>query len=136
MSDFNEKIIAEFRANKGHVETAGFGSNLILLHNIGAKSGTERVSPLMGITQPDGSWLVAASKAGAPEDPAWYRNLLAHPEVSIETGTETIAVVAEDLTGAERDAAWAQFTTRAPGFLDYQAKAGDRLIPVVKLTPR
>lgn len=136
MSDFNEKIIAEFRANKGHVETAGFGSNLILLHTIGAKTGTEHVSPLMGIAEPDGSWLVAASKAGAPDHPAWYRNLLAHPEISIETGTETVAVVAGNLTGAERDAAWIKFTTKAPGFLDYQAKAGDRLIPVVKLSPR
>lgn len=140
MTDFNEKIIAEFRENNGTVQTAGFGSSLVLLHTTGAKSGAARVSPVMGQRQPDGSWLVAASKAGAPENPAWYLNMVAHPEMAIEAATpngiETVDVLAEDLQGADRDAGWAAFTANAPGFLDYQVKAGDRLIPVVRLTPR
>ncbi|CAN5337785.1 nitroreductase family deazaflavin-dependent oxidoreductase [soil metagenome] len=136
MSDFNEQIIAEFRANGGHVTTAGFGSNLILVHSIGAKSGVERVHPLMGIAQPDGSWFIAASKAGAPEHPAWFANLVKHPDVTIETGTRTVDVTASVLEGEDRDSAWVQFTTRSPGFAEYETKAGDRTIPVVKLTPR
>ncbi|QWT22681.1 nitroreductase family deazaflavin-dependent oxidoreductase [Subtercola sp. PAMC28395] len=140
MTDFNEQIIEEFRANNGNVQTAGFGSNLILVHSIGAKSGTERVHPLMGIAQPDGSWFIAASKGGAPENPAWFANLLAHPETTVETpaenGTATVEVVASVLGADERDSAWAQFTSRSPGFAEYEAKAGGRTIPVVKLTPR
>ncbi|UFS60426.1 nitroreductase/quinone reductase family protein [Subtercola endophyticus] len=140
MTDFNDKIIAEFRANDGVVQTAGFGASLVLLHTTGAKTGAERVSPVMAQPQPDGSWLVAASKAGAPENPAWYLNMLAHPDMAIEAvtgnGVETVEVVAEDLKGAARDAAWATFTEKAPGFLDYQVTAGDRLIPVVKLSRR
>ncbi|MEF2979330.1 nitroreductase/quinone reductase family protein [Subtercola sp. YIM 133946] len=140
MSGFNDRIIAEFRANGGRVETAGFGSSLVLLHTIGAKSGVERISPVMGIPQPDGSWLVAASAAGAPDNPARYANLLGHPEVAVEVGVgdtiETIDVRAEALQGEARDAGWAQFTRRSPGFRDYEAKAGGRLIPVVKLSRR
>ncbi|GGF33085.1 hypothetical protein GCM10011399_27740 [Subtercola lobariae] len=136
MSNFNDQIIAEFRANNGTVTTAGFGSSLVLLHSLGVKSGIERVTPVMSIARPDGTWLIAASKAGAPENPAWYANLKAKPETSIETGSDTVPVVAEELTDPEYDAGWAEFTSRAPGFADYQVKAGSRRIPVIKLSPR
>lgn len=135
MSDFNDKIIAEFRANKGRVETGGFGDSLLLLHTIGAKSGTERVTPAMAIPVDDG-WLVAASKAGAPDHPAWYRNLKTHPEIRVETGDGTVEVTAVELEANERDAAWQRFVAKSDAFADYQRKAGDRLIPVVELRRR
>ena len=140
VSDFNQIIIDEFRANGGRVETGGFGTGLVLLHHIGAKSGAERVSPVLGIPQGDGSILIAASKGGAPDDPAWLGNMRAHPDVSIETGDgsriETVAVHAEVLSPEERDAGWKQFVERSPGFAAYEAKAGGRIIAVVRLSPR
>jgi deazaflavin-dependent oxidoreductase (nitroreductase family) len=113
----------------------GFGRRLVLVHNLGAKSGEERINPVANILQPDGSRLIAASAGGADKNPAWYHNLLAHPDVTIETpeGTEDVHVT--DLQGAERDAAWAQFTTTSAGFRAYEEKT-DRVIPVLRLTPR
>jgi deazaflavin-dependent oxidoreductase (nitroreductase family) len=136
MSDYNDRIIAEFRANGGHVDTNGYGSNLVLLHSIGVRSGHEHVNPVMSITQPDGSWLIAASNAGGARNPAWYGNLTAHPDISVEAGTETLAVTASPLDGDAYTDGWAQFTRRSPAFAQYQERAGERRIPVVKLTPR
>ncbi|MGD8165673.1 nitroreductase family deazaflavin-dependent oxidoreductase [Herbiconiux sp. P16] len=142
MSDFNQRIIDEFRADGGRVETGGFGSGLVLLHHTGAKSGVERVSPVLALRQPDGSIYIAASKGGAPDHPAWLANLRANPETSIEVGAitgdgvETVDVRAEVLTGAERDAGWDQFLNRSPAFASYEAKAGGRIIAVVRLSPR
>lgn len=140
--DFNQQIIEEFRSNRGHVETMGFGGRLVLIHNFGAKSGAERINPTMGIPTQDG-WLVAASAAGASKHPDWYHNLLANPEVSIEvptadseSGIGAVQVRAHDLTGTERDQAWAQFTSLSPGFAEYEQKAGDRVIPVLHLVRR
>ncbi len=115
-SDWNQNIIDEFRANDGTVTTAGFGRNLVLLHHVGAKSGQDRVAPVMGLRQDPDTWLVAASKAGAPDNPAWFHNLQAHADVSIEVpGEGTVAVSARVLEGAERDSGWAQFTAASPG---------------------
>jgi len=140
MSDFNDQIIAEFRSNGGTVTTNGFGRSLVLVHTVGARTKASRVSPLMAIPQPQGGWLIAASKAGAPDNPAWFANLVAHPETVIEVGdgeaVTTVEVTASVLEGAERDAAWAQFTATSPGFADYQVRAGGRVIPVVLLSPR
>jgi deazaflavin-dependent oxidoreductase (nitroreductase family) len=135
MSNFNERIIDEFRANNGHVTTAGFGDGLVLLHTIGAKSGQPRVNPLAAIPEGDG-WLVAASAAGAEKHPAWYFNLLANPNVVVETGTGVVPASAHELDGAEYDAGWAKFTARSSAFAGYQERAGDRRIPVVKVEPR
>jgi deazaflavin-dependent oxidoreductase (nitroreductase family) len=132
MTDYNATVIAEFRANGGKVPN--FGSSLVLVHSIGAKSGETRINPVMGIAQPDGSWLIAASKAGAPENPAWYYNLRAHPDAAIETPEGTFDVVATELEGDEHTRGWAQFTSRSPGFAAYQEKTGGRVIPVIKLT--
>lgn len=135
----NAMIIAEFRANDGRVETAGFGDRLVLLHHRGARSGVARVAPLMGIPM-GGSWLIAASAAGAPKHPGWYRNLREHPDTEIEVpgpdGGVTVPVRAVDLEGSARDDAWARFTTASPGFRDYEKRAGDRVIPVLRLDPR
>ncbi len=106
----------------------------MLIHSIGAKSGEPRINPVMGIAQPDGTWLVAASKAGAPSNPAWYYNLVANPDASLETPDGTYAVTATELEGDERNEGWSQFTTRSPGFADYEVKAGSRVIPVIKFT--
>ncbi|QDZ14595.1 nitroreductase/quinone reductase family protein [Humibacter ginsenosidimutans] len=131
---YNQPIIDEFRANGGTVEH--FGRGLVLLHHIGAKSGEERVSPVAAVKTGDGEWLVAGSKAGAPEHPAWYHNLLAHPDVTIETPDDgDVSVHVTDLKGADHDAAWQLFTGRNPGFLDYQSKTS-RVIPVLRLTRR
>jgi deazaflavin-dependent oxidoreductase (nitroreductase family) len=136
MSDWNRAVIDEFRANGGTVETRGFGRRLVLLHHVGARSGRERVSPVAAIRTDHGSWLVAASKAGAPENPAWFHNLVAHPDVEIETPDHgTVAVRARVLEGGERDAAWARFTAMSEGFRSYEQRT-TRVIPVVELAPR
>ncbi len=132
-TDFNEKVIAEFRANEGRVGGMFEGMPLLLLHHTGAKSGTARVNPLA--YQADaGRYVIFASKAGAPEHPAWYHNLRANPRTSIEVGTETIEVTAEDATGEERERLFRTQVELMPQFADYAQKT-DRVIPVIVLTP-
>ena len=136
MSDWNQQIIDEFRANGGDVRTNGFGKGLVLLHHRGAKTGVERISPVAGIRVDEDTWLTAASKGGAPDNPAWFHNLLAHPDVEIETPDDgTVPVRATQLLGAERDAAWARFTARSEGFRSYEQRTA-RTIPVLQLTRR
>jgi deazaflavin-dependent oxidoreductase (nitroreductase family) len=136
MTDFTGQIIAEFRANGGQVSTGGFGSSLVLLHTVGAKTGVERVTPVMAM-KADDSWLIVASAAGAPQSPAWYFNLLSTPEVTIEAGSETVEVVATPLSGTEYDETWASIAAKAPGFESYKERvAGARTIPIVRLTRR
>lgn len=136
MSDWNQKIIDEFRENGGAVQTMGFGRSLVLLHHTGARTGTERVSPVAAIRDGDDTWLVAASKAGAPDNPDWFHNLKAHPDVVIETPDDgTVEVRAQVLEADERDAAWARFTAMSEGFRSYEQKT-TRVIPVVALTRR
>jgi deazaflavin-dependent oxidoreductase (nitroreductase family) len=135
---FNEAIIDQFRANGGAVDR--FGSDLVLVHSTGAKSGVERVHPLMGIRDGDG-WLIAASKGGAPEHPAWFHNLRAHPDTEVEVpdgrgGVATVPVTATVLDGDARDAGWARFVDRSPAFGQYEERSGGRRIPVVRLAPR
>lgn len=134
MPDFNDTIIAEYRANNGVVTTAGFGDKLVLLHSVGAKSGEPRVSPLMALAADDG-WVVIASAGGAPRHPAWFHNLVANPAAGVELGTgEVVDVVASQLEGADYDTAWAAITAVAPTFESYKESAGDRQIPIVRLT--
>jgi deazaflavin-dependent oxidoreductase (nitroreductase family) len=134
MSDFNQQIIDEFRANDGQVGGNFEGAPLLLLHTTGAKSGRERVSPIV-YQDLGGSTAVFASKAGADTNPDWYHNLVAHPKVSIEIGTETKAVTARIAEGDEREAIWAKQKQVMPGFAEYEAKT-DRVIPVVVLEDR
>ena len=102
MNDFNAQIIEEFRANDGKVGGNFEGAPLLLLHTTGAKSGQERVHPI--VYQPVGdSYAVFASKAGAPTNPDWFHNLAANPEASIEVGADTVPVTARVLEGDERD---------------------------------
>lgn len=132
MSDWNTKIIEEFRANDGRVGGPFEGGTLLLLHTIGRKSGVERVNPLA--YYPDGDrYVIIASKGGAPANPDWYHNLLATPRVTVEVGTETFEVEAAELTGEERDLLWKKIVDAMPGFGDYEKKT-DRVIPLFALT--
>ena len=133
MSDWNQKIIEEFRANGGKVGGPFEGATMILVHHIGARSGTERVTPLVTFPQDDGRYVIIASKAGAPTNPDWYHNLKAHPEVDVEVGTETFPVEVVELTGAEREAVWSEVKAASPGFAGYEEKT-TRTIPVLQLT--
>jgi deazaflavin-dependent oxidoreductase (nitroreductase family) len=131
-NDWNTRVIDEFRANGGKVE-AFPANNLILLHHTGAKSGQERVSPLAYLPV-DGGYAIFASKAGAPENPAWYHNLQAHPEATIEIGTDTVPVTARVASPEEREPIWTRQKQEQPGFAEYEQKT-NRQIPVVILEP-
>ncbi len=133
MSDWNQKIIEEFRANGGKVGGPFEGATMILVHHTGARSGTERVTPLVTFPQDDGRYVIIASKAGAPTNPDWYHNLKAHPKVDVEVGTETFPVEVVELTGAEREAVWTEVKAASPGFAGYEEKT-TRTIPVLQLT--
>jgi deazaflavin-dependent oxidoreductase (nitroreductase family) len=131
--DFNARIIEEFRANEGRVGGPFEGATLLLLHHVGARSGKNRVNPL--VYNRDGDrYVVFASKAGAPTNPDWYHNLKANPNVTIEVGTDTIDVVANEATGELRDRLFAAQVERSPQFGEYQSNT-DRVIPVIVLTP-
>lgn len=133
MPDYNTQIIEEFRSNEGKVGGNFAGAPLLLLHTTGAKSGAERVHPMM-YRAVDGGWAVFASKAGADTHPAWFHNLVAHPAAEIEVGTERRAVIARVAEGAEREAIWTAQKADYPGFAGYEAKT-ERVIPVVVLEP-
>ena len=131
MSDFNQQIIDEFRTHAGKVGGGFEGAPMLLLHHLGAKTGTERVSPV--VYQPDeGNYVVFASKAGAPTNPGWYHNLLAHPDTTVEVGSDTVPVRAREAEGEERDRLWARQKELMPGFADYERKT-TRRIPVMVL---
>lgn len=130
-NDFNQAIIEEFRANEGKVGGPFAGAPLLLLTTTGAKSGRRYTTPLMYLQEGNRRYIFA-SKAGAPTNPAWYHNLLAHPRATIEVGTESFDVNASVVTGAERDRIYHEQATRYPGFAEYEAKT-TRTIPVVAL---
>ena len=133
-NDWNRQIIEEFRANGGKVGGNFEGAPLLLLHTTGARSGQERVSPVMYQDLGDGRLAVFASKAGAPDNPDWYHNVLANPGVSAEVGTETLSFTAAAVSGDEREAIWTKQKQDYPGFAEYEAKT-DREIPVFVLEP-
>ncbi|WP_222853438.1 nitroreductase family deazaflavin-dependent oxidoreductase [Fodinicola acaciae] len=133
---FNVTIIEDFRAHNGTVTIPPFaGGPIVLLHHKGAKSGKERVAPLAYDRDGD-DVIIIASKGGAPENPAWYHNLLANPDTTIELGPDTWDVRAEALTeGPERDRLYQAMADKMPNFHEYQ-KNTDRIIPVVRLRRR
>ncbi|HKR72072.1 MAG TPA: nitroreductase family deazaflavin-dependent oxidoreductase [Streptosporangiaceae bacterium] len=131
--NWNSAIIDEFRANGGAVGGDFAGAPLLLLHTTGAKSGQERVNPVM--YRAEGNALVVfASKAGADTNPDWFHNLRANPLVRVEVGTDTRDVVARIADQDERARLWAAQKNDWPGFADYE-KRTDRQIPVVILEP-
>ncbi len=132
MSDWNVKVIEEFRANEGRV--ASFAQQpLLLLTHRGAKTGTERTNPLAYFRDGDG-YVIVASKGGAPTNPDWFHNLLANPDATIEVGTESFPVIAHPADDEERARLWAMITTANHAFAEYETKT-ERTIPVMVLTP-
>jgi len=131
MNDFNAQVIAEFRANEGQVGGPFAGSTVLLLTTTGAKSGLERVNPVVARVEDDRIY-VFASKAGAPTHPDWFHNLVARPEVTVELGAERFAARAVVVEGAERDRIYAAQAAEFSNFAEYQ-EATDRVIPVVLL---
>jgi deazaflavin-dependent oxidoreductase (nitroreductase family) len=134
MASGNQQIIDEFRANQGRVGGRYEGRTLLLLHHRGAKTGTERVNPVAYQRLSENSVAIFATKGGAPTNPAWYDNVLANADVSVEIGTETFAARAHVAEGKERDLIWERQTHEWPAFADYEQKTkGIREIPVVVL---
>ncbi len=133
INDWNRQIIEEFRSNGGKVGGRFEGAPLLLLHSTGAKSGQERVNPMMYLAD-GGNYVVFASKAGAPTNPDWYHNVLAHPAVSIEVGEHRIDAVAHVVDSEARDRLWSTQKALYPGFADYESKTM-RQIPVIVLEP-
>lgn len=131
-TDFNAQVIEEFRANAGRVGGPFEDMPLLLLHHTGAKSGAARINPVAYLKDGD-RYVIFASKAGADTHPAWYHNLKAHPEVTIEVGTKTLRAVAAEATGEDRDRLYRTQAERSPQFGEYERKT-DRTIPVVVLT--
>jgi deazaflavin-dependent oxidoreductase (nitroreductase family) len=112
------------------------GMNALELTTVGRKSGVERSTPIGCFPDEDGGWLVVASAAEAPKNPAWYYNIAAHPDkVRIELAGRTVDVVAGQLHGAVRDQAWQQISSAAPRFAQYQEKT-DRELPIIRLVSR
>ena len=132
VNDRNQKIIAEFRANSGKVGGFFAGKTLLLLHTRGAKSGEERINPVAYVTDAD-RLVVIASKGGSPTNPDWYHNLVAHPRVTVEVGTEQFEAVAEVAAEPERSRLYRKMTDMMPGFADYERRT-TRRIPVIVLT--
>ena len=134
MSEFNRKVIEEFRANDGKVGGPFEGAPVLLLTSTGAKSGERRTTPV--VYQPDGDRMVVfASKAGAPENPAWFHNLRANPSATVEVGSDTVEVQAVVTEGDERERLFSKQKELMPQFADYEQKT-TRQIPVVALQPK
>ena len=132
MSEFNARIIEEFRSNAGKVGPPFEGAPMVLLTTTGARSGQPRTTPLVCLPDDDGTIYVFASKGGAPTHPAWYHNLVAHPRVTVEQGTERFEAVATPLEGDARDAVFARQAALRPQFGEYQ-ESTSRTIPVIAL---
>ncbi len=131
--DFNARVIAEFRANAGRVGGFFEGRNVLILHTTGAKTGQQRVNPLLYVRDRE-RYVIVASKAGADTDPDWFRNLRANPDVTIEVGAETLRARASIADEPERTRLYAAMEATASIFAEYRQKA-KRVIPVIVLTP-
>lgn len=138
MAEFNAQVIEEFRSNDGKVGGPFEGAPMVLVHHEGAKTGTERVAPLMNRIEGDRRFIFA-SKAGAPDNPDWFHNLVANPDTTIEVpaegGIETKDVTAVVLEGDERSRVWEAQKSDVPQFAEYESNT-DRTIPVLELRPR
>jgi deazaflavin-dependent oxidoreductase (nitroreductase family) len=133
-NDYNRQVIEEFRANGGKVSGPYEHTPLLLLTTTGAKSGERRITP-MGYL-PDGDRLIViASNGGAPTHPDWYHNLVAHPQVTVEVGTETFDAIAVVTADAERDRLWTRAVEWDPFLAEHQAKT-PRQFPVIALSRR
>jgi len=132
--DYNAQNIEEFRRNHGKVGGYFTGAPLLLIHTVGRHSGELRVNPLMYLKEGE-RYVVFASKGGADTHPDWYYNLMAHPDIQIEVGDETIEVHADEVTGPDHDTIYERQSALYPQFADYQRKT-KRIIPVIALTKK
>src|SRR2546422_4251869 len=132
MNDYNRRLIEEFRANGGKVGGMWEGTPLLLLTTTGAKSGERRTTP-MGYMADGDRLIVWASNGGSPTNPDWYHNLVAHPHVTVEVGTETFDAIAVVTAGAERDRLWARGVAGYTILAEHQAKT-NRQIPLIALS--
>jgi deazaflavin-dependent oxidoreductase (nitroreductase family) len=132
-AEFNARVVEEFRAWGGRMSGSLAGTSLILVHHVGARSGIERVVPLQFLQQPDGRFVIIASHGGSATHPAWYYNLKVNGKVTVEVGTETFAVVAEELDAAARAAMWPRIVAHWPAAGEFQ-RSITRRIPVFILT--
>jgi deazaflavin-dependent oxidoreductase (nitroreductase family) len=134
-NDWNQQVIAEFRANEGRVGGGFAGAPMVLVHHVGRKSGKEYVIPLVYLPGDDDSIYIFASKGGAPVNPDWYGNLIAAGKATIEVGTSSYPATVTELSGDERDRVYAEQAQRMPNFGEYAQKTeGIRKIPVLRLT--
>ena len=131
MSDFNKKIIQEFRANDGVVGGMFEGMSLLLVHTTGAKSGQLRINPTAYIKDEE-NLIIAASKGGADSHPDWYHNLVSNPQVIVEVGSETISALAEVPSEPERSNLYDKLASKYPIFNEYKTKT-KRVIPIIKM---
>jgi deazaflavin-dependent oxidoreductase (nitroreductase family) len=113
-SGYNTEIVKEFRANQGRVGGMWAGTTLILIHHIGAKSGIERVTPVACSPQGGGRFAIWAANGGSPTHPNWNYNLNAHPRITVEVGTQTFTVLAEELGGTARAEPWPKLVAQWP----------------------
>jgi deazaflavin-dependent oxidoreductase (nitroreductase family) len=133
MADFNARVVEEFRAGGGRVGGDFAEFTLILLHHVGARSGVERVSPAGCSIQGDGRYAVIAANGGAARRPGWYHNLKAHPRITVELGTETFTVLADEVEGDAHTELWDRLVAEFPHVAAFPGKAG-RPIPLFLLT--
>lgn len=134
VNDWNANVIKEFRSNDGVVGGAFEGAPVLLLHTKGAKSGKERINPMMYLDY-EGKRYIFASYAGAPTHPDWYHNLVAHPDVTVEAGTETYEATATPVSLVERDRIYPVQAERFGNFAEYETLT-TRKIPVVELVQK
>ncbi len=136
-NDWNQQVIAEFRANDGQVGGQFEGAPVVIMHHTGRTSGTSYENPVMYLADESdpATIYVFASKAGAPTDPDWYLNMTAAGTATVEVGTETYDVAVRELEGEDRDRVYAEQATRYPGFAEYEVETrGIRTIPVLALS--
>jgi deazaflavin-dependent oxidoreductase (nitroreductase family) len=131
---FTAGHVALFRATKGRLGSSMMGQRVLLLTTVGNKTGKERTIPLM-LFDEDGRHFIIASAGGSPEHPAWFKNLVKRPEVTVEERGRRYTARAQALSGADRAAVWKKVVARAPIFDGYEKKAAPREIPVVELKP-
>ena len=131
MNDWNQQIIAEFRANDGKVGGPFEGAPMVLVTHTGARSGIERTTPLMAQVKGD-DLVIFASKAGAPDNPDWFHNLVANPTATVEYGADSFTATARVAEGDEREELWSAQKAAWPQFQGYEDST-DRVIPVVVL---
>lgn len=131
---FGDEHVRKYEETGGKIGHDWNGTSVLILHSKGRKSGKTRKNPLIYGRDGD-DYIIVASKGGAPQNPGWYENLRAHPDVAIQVGDKVIPVTARTGTAADKQRVWPMMVAHWPGYADYQAGT-QRDIPVVLLRPR